>query len=339
MSQYSLVEPYQDVDGEPIYNMKAVVEATGISAATLRAWERRYGALSPGRTDSGYRLYSARDIAVLRWLKARVDEGMSISQAIGLLAHRRPQESNSVRPAGAGELRGPRDARESLLGALTHFDEGAAERVLEEAFAVYGLESVAEQILTPAMVQIGQLWHEGRASTAAEHFATNYLRRKLDAIINAAPQATAGPLVVLGCGPGDWHELGLLLIHLMLRRRSVNTIYLGQNVPLAQFVEEMERLKPAIIVMGATTVDVVPGLIEIGAGVQAMPAPRPIFAFGGRVFVSEPELRTRVPGVFLGEDARTAVDHILALISGAPPAEPGPILRIRSAGGATNSNL
>jgi methanogenic corrinoid protein MtbC1 len=173
------------------------------------------------------------------------------------------------------------------------------------------------------------MWHEGTATTAAEHFASNYLRRKLDAIINAAPQVNTGPLVVLGCGPGDWHELGLLLIHLMLRRRNVNTIYLGQNVPLAQFVEEMERLRPAMIIMAATTSDTAPGLIEMATAVQQMNGPRPIFAFGGRIFNVQPELRTRVPGVFLGESARSAVNYILTLLSGAPGAASGPILYFR----------
>ena len=94
-------------------------------------------------------------------------------------------------------------------------------------------------------------------STAVEHFASNYLRRKIDAIINAAPRNTTGPLVVLGCAPDDWHELGLLLIYLLLRRRGVRTLYLGQNVPVLQFVEEMERLRPAIVIIAATTVETV----------------------------------------------------------------------------------
>lgn len=328
MSPYAALEAYLDLDNEPVYNMKAVVEATGISAATLRAWERRYGALSPGRTHSGYRLYSARDIALLRWLKARVDEGVNISQAITLLAHRRPLDPVPTE-SRHGESRGPRDARDALLSALVQYDERGADRLLEEAFAVYGLESATEQILTPAMIQLGDMWHQGRTSTAAEHFASNYLRRKLDAIINAAPQAQAGPLVVLGCGPGDWHELGLLLIHLMLRRRNINTIYLGQNVPLDQFVEEMERLRPAIIVMAATTLETVPGLVDIASAVQEMPAPRPVFTFGGRIFNVQPELRTQVPGVFLGENARTAVNHVLTLLPGTLSVEPGPILRMR----------
>ncbi|MCU0506883.1 MAG: MerR family transcriptional regulator [Anaerolineae bacterium] len=324
------LEFYQDLDGQPIYNIKAVVEATGLPAATLRAWERRYGALSPGRTESGYRLYSARDIAVLRWLKARVDEGMNISQAIQLLSQARPGERSPQSDPRRVEVgNGPRATRDALLNALLRYDESTADQMLEEAFAIYGLESVTESVLAPAMAQIGDMWHEGRTTTATEHFASNYLRRKIDSIINAAPQSTAGPLVILGCAPGDWHELGLLMIYLMLRRRSINTIYLGQNVPVEQFVEEMERLKPAMVIMSAATAETVAGLIAIGSAVQAMPAPRPLFAFGGRIFNAQPELKTRVPGVFLGESARSAVSHITNLISEWPSQHSGSILRMK----------
>lgn len=78
------LERYSDF---PLYNTKAVVQQTGIPAPTLRAWERRYTFLLPGRADNSYRRYSERDIAVIRWLKERVDSGMSISQAIALFRH------------------------------------------------------------------------------------------------------------------------------------------------------------------------------------------------------------------------------------------------------------
>ena len=69
----------------PLYNIKAVVQATGISPSTLRAWERRYHMCSPQRSESGYRLYSDRDVAIIRWLKSQVDAGMAISQAVAWL--------------------------------------------------------------------------------------------------------------------------------------------------------------------------------------------------------------------------------------------------------------
>src|SRR5215470_3627885 len=66
----------------PLFNTKAVVRQTGIPAPTLRAWERRYGILSPQRGPNDYRLYSERDIAIIRWLREQVENGLSISQAI-----------------------------------------------------------------------------------------------------------------------------------------------------------------------------------------------------------------------------------------------------------------
>jgi methanogenic corrinoid protein MtbC1 len=160
------------------------------------------------------------------------------------------------------------------------------------------------------MAQIGERWHRGNASTAAEHFASNYLRRKIEAIINSGFRREEGPLIVLGCAPDDWHELGLLLIYLFMQRRGYNILYLGQNVPVAEFVEEMRRLSPAMVLISASTEDSLPGMIEMAEAIQAMDPPRPVFGFGGGIFNARPELRARVPGVFLGENASTALENV-----------------------------
>ena len=68
----------------PTYNLKAVIKETGIAADTLRAWERRYGLPMPGRTPGGHRLYSKRDIEIIKWLMAKQGEGLSISRAVDL---------------------------------------------------------------------------------------------------------------------------------------------------------------------------------------------------------------------------------------------------------------
>jgi DNA-binding transcriptional MerR regulator len=71
-----------ELSDAPKYNVKAVCAQTGIRPVTLRAWECRYSLLTPHRTNSNYRLYSERDVAVLRWLKLRVDAGQAISAAV-----------------------------------------------------------------------------------------------------------------------------------------------------------------------------------------------------------------------------------------------------------------
>src|SRR5438045_9140342 len=94
----------QHYSNAPLFNTKAVVQQTGITAPTLRAWERRYAILSPERAQNAYRLYSERDIAIIRWLKERVDAGMSISQAVSLFRHFEEKQNKRRQPVvHAGE--------------------------------------------------------------------------------------------------------------------------------------------------------------------------------------------------------------------------------------------
>lgn len=332
MDGTSQIRGVRELDTKPIYNIKAVAEATGLPPTTLRAWERRYGALAPSRTGSGYRLYSERDIAVLRWLKARVDEGLNISQAIALLAHEQARTSAVASEPRSERLRGLGKTREALAAALLEFDEARADEILEEAFAAFGVEEVLERVVGPALIQVGEKWHRGQVSVAGEHFASNYLRRKLESIINASPRRDEGPLLMLACAPDDWHELGLLLVYLFLRRRGYNVLYLGQNVPVAHFIREIRRLRPALVMVSATTRESVPGLIELARAIEGLDAPRPEFGYGGAIFNAEPSLRAEVPGIFLGETARAAVDNVGKVLAaaGRPVALDRPALSRRS---------
>ena len=99
-----------DYSSTPLYNIKAVVQATGISSSTLRAWERRYQMVTPNRSDSGYRLYSDQDIAVIHWLKTQVESGMSISQAVSWLeqiSEKAGDRDHAILPGSADDVMTP----------------------------------------------------------------------------------------------------------------------------------------------------------------------------------------------------------------------------------------
>ncbi len=55
------------------YSIGEFARLSGITATTLRAWQRRYGLLKPERTDGGHRLYSDEDVQqalkILDWVK------------------------------------------------------------------------------------------------------------------------------------------------------------------------------------------------------------------------------------------------------------------------------
>ena len=299
-------------DNTPVFTIKTVVQEIGIPPATLRAWERRYGVLSPGRSEGGYRLYSERDIAILRWLKRQVDAGVSISRAAALLGIRHPGGEAETAPLSARtELpdgaRSPSALSDDLLNALMAFDEARAHALLGEAFAIYPVEQVAEEILTPSLVEMGERWHRGEATVVQEHFATATLRRRLSVMFHAYDQPAAGPLAITGSAPTEWHDVGILLVSLALRRNGWRVIYLGQNVPADQLLQETRRLRPDLVCLSATTREGAMSLTQVYAEVAALPAPRPRLVFGGRAFNLAPDLRDRFTGAYVSASARDLI--------------------------------
>ena len=92
---------------KPIYNLKVVLRETGIKADVLRAWERRYGLPMPQRSPGGHRLYSERDIAIIKWLITRQNEGLSISSAVELFREKEVLSQDPLEEDGTGRAAYP----------------------------------------------------------------------------------------------------------------------------------------------------------------------------------------------------------------------------------------
>jgi methanogenic corrinoid protein MtbC1 len=299
---------------QPVFNTKAVARETGVPADTFRAWERRYGVPHPQRTDGGHRLYSDRDIAIIRWLRDRTTEGMNISQAVHLLKSAAESGNDTV------EIEARAIARlcEELVLALTNFDATRAERALGEAFALHPFEDVLIGMVQPAMIEIGEQWHRGEINVAAEHFATQFVRRKLAGLLNIFEGGAQRATVVVGCAPGELHDLGTLMIALFLARRGWHVVYLGAQVPIADLIAMARTLKPALACLSAATIETAMQLGESGrALLSATPDVR--FGYGGRAFNLHPELRAAMPGMFLGRDARELANTIAEVLRRGPP--------------------
>ena len=62
--------------------MRVVTARTGLSPHVLRAWERRYEAVAPGRSAAGQRLYSDADVDRLALLLRATQAGRAIGQVV-----------------------------------------------------------------------------------------------------------------------------------------------------------------------------------------------------------------------------------------------------------------
>jgi DNA-binding transcriptional MerR regulator len=292
-----------------------------VPAPTLRAWERRYGILAPRRGENDYRLYSERDIATVAWLRERVESGMTISQAIALLrslepGRRRGRKSAQPTPAQAAAQAeaSARLALDELVTALIDrfvaLDELAAKRLIIQALAVYTVEEVCLRIFTPALFASGQQWSEGRLSITVEHFASALIRSQLESLYQIAAREPAGPLVLVGCAPGELHEIGALMLALFLRRRSVRVVYLGQNVEAASLIQAIQAAKPACALLSATLPEHAAALAALSTEMQQAIKPQPLIYFGGQGFAADPAQAERVPGLYLPLNALEAAQEL-----------------------------
>jgi methanogenic corrinoid protein MtbC1 len=306
--------PLAQFSTAPVFNTKAVARETSVPADTFRAWERRYGMPRPQRTPGGHRLYSERDIAIIRWLRDRTDEGVNISHAVLLLTNTLDAPAIAM-PAGNDEARAIGQLSDEIVQALMNFDSTQADQILSEAFSIYPFEQVLLDLVQPAMVDVGERWHGGEINVAVEHFATQFVRRKLASLLSIFEGSAHRETVVVGCAPGELHDLGALLSALFLVRRGWHVVYLGPQVPLFDLLETVHSLKPNMVCLSASTMETALELIPVARGLTEA-YPQVHFGYGGRVFNVNPELRHSMPGVFLGHDARELADTAGQLLSG-----------------------
>lgn len=273
-------------DDTPIYNTRAAVKMTQVEAPRLRAWERRYAILAPHRGANSYRLYSERDLAIIRWLREQVDAGMTISQATAYLKSLEDEAENDIAPIDLHASLQLGGSVHALVHAAAHLDEHAATQILRQSLAVYTVEEVCEAVVAPALYTLGQQWDAGQDIIISEHFLSNVVRAQLDAVWRLTWQPDEGPHVLVACVPGEQHELGAFMVALFLRRRGVRAVYLGQNVDTPSLLHMAQAKHPAAICLSATLPQHRAQLLEMAQALLALPGTH-IF-IGGQAMTDAP---------------------------------------------------
>ena len=206
----------------------------GVSPELLRAWERRYGLLSPTRSAGGLRLYSPADVERVRLMRQHLADGVAAAEAAALALR-----------AGVGEEAAPATLlpaamRDDLAEALDRFDEARAQEILDRLLAVATVDTLLREVVLPYLHELGDRWERGEASIAQEHFASSVLRGRLLGLARGWGLGF-GPVAVLACLPGEQHDLGLIAFGLALRARGWRIVYLGSDTPVTD-----ESVRPLI---------------------------------------------------------------------------------------------
>lgn len=298
-----------------MYTIKEAAARTGVSIPVLRAWERRYGIVSPARTAGGYRVYDEDALGRLRSMRRLVDDGWTPSAAAAAIVAGTAPDGPVIAPFDAAQ-----DAAgdvievqiRSFVEAAAHLDSPRVEALLDEMFAAGRFERVIADRVAPALRALGEAWDAGVLPVAGEHLASHAIHRRLSAAFQAAAsgeQRTTPPILV-GMPPGGHHELGGLIFATAARRSGLPIVYLGADLPLADWAAAVERTGAQAVVIGAVMSADGVAAREVATGLRAL-RPAILVAFGG-AFAPDPDPAAADSGLELRlpDDAATAVARL-----------------------------
>ncbi len=230
------------------YRIQAVAELTGIPAATLRAWERRYGVPRPARTQSSYRLYSDDDVALLRRMRALSESGLSAAEAARVAL-----ESSTVDPREVAPPNAFAAAMERIVSAASSLDGDRMEDELRETLTLGSALNVVERVFAPALRQIGDLWHEGRITTAHEHMASELIGNQIRDLLRLVQPSDHHRLALLACFADEEHVLPLYVVGFRFIDWGCRVRMLGSRTPPLALRVAIEALQPDVVGLSITS--------------------------------------------------------------------------------------
>jgi DNA-binding transcriptional MerR regulator len=266
-------------------SIQSVSERLGVPAPTLRSWERRYGVPATPRSPGGHRRYTPEALHQLRLMRDEVALGRRAADAARVVREMLdPDNSAASRIA-------------EFLAASRAMDPEALRAVLDRARDELGLAATLDEVLMPAMRQIGSWWQTGRCDIGLEHLTTEVVRGWISRVGAFAPRPERGRPVLLACGPRDQHTLGLEALAALLAEQRRPSRVLGARTPQSTLVT-------AVVATGAAALVLVSHLpthrrVSVEA-LQAVSQTRCRTFYAGNAFVF-PAARKGVPGTYLGE--------------------------------------
>lgn len=286
----------------PLLRIGELSRRVGVPVELLRAWERRYGLLSPSRTKGGFRLYGDEDVRRVQSMRAHLDEGLSAAEAARLALAE--AEADAETEAGDGTPLLAAGIQE-LSETLERFDEAGAQAILDRLLSSLTLDVVLREVLVPYLRELGDKWERGEVSVAQEHFASAVVRGRLMSLARGWDRG-AGPRALLACAQGEQHDLPLLAFGLALRTHGWRVSYLGADTPLPSLVEATRALAPEAVVVSGTNKGAFGGLSK---GLKEVGGLAQLFVAGA---AASEKLAKSVGGAYLDGDLVAAAESLAA---------------------------
>jgi MerR family transcriptional regulator, light-induced transcriptional regulator len=219
------------------FTIKELEALSGIKAHTIRIWEQRYHFLKPSRTQTNIRRYSNDELKTLLSVALLNKYGYKISRIDAMSHEERVQAVLSLSQQEASKER----LVNRMIGYMIDMKNIEFEKLLNDHIKECGIENTITEIIFYFLEKVGILWHTNHIVPVQEHVVSNIVRQKILSAIDDLPLVhKQEPVFLLFLPEDEYHEMGLLFVYYLLRKRKLPVIYLGSNAPIkdVQFLFE-----------------------------------------------------------------------------------------------------
>ena len=247
---------YETIPRHPI---RVVAQRTGLTPATIRAWERRYAAVAPSRSDGGQRVYSDQDVKRLITLRDLTKGGRSISVVADLSnaaaeALLMEDRAMAVATEGSSENGAPEGWIDRAYTQVRAIDADGLERTLWQAVMTLGAQSFLDDVVGSLLTQIGEGWVKDEITPAQEHLSTGIIIQILQRMTDQA-RVKDGPTLVVATLQGELHGLGARLTSAVAIFEGWRVVYLGTDLPVVDIVTTAESVNASAVAISIVNLD------------------------------------------------------------------------------------
>jgi methanogenic corrinoid protein MtbC1 len=244
-----------------MFPISFISRETGISAATLRKWEQRYGFPKPDR-ENNRRTYSEEELTSLREIKRLLDQGARPSTVL----------SDSTRFTASLNICSPAQSKQSIFieTALSLLIEHRVRELcllLEKKLKKLGTFRFVNEVAAPLTTVVGDNWANGTISIFAEHCYTTQMYALLTSVVKPIPNTEHIPRVLLATIPGEKHTLGISMVQALLSEQEAYCINLGSELPLLEFPKAVTHYQAHIFGISFSSAfpkrAIVPALVKL----------------------------------------------------------------------------
>jgi MerR family transcriptional regulator, light-induced transcriptional regulator len=228
-----------------LFSISELQQFSGIKAHTIRMWEQRYNALQPTRSEGNTRYYDNNQLRRLLNIVSLMESDYKVSELCSMtdsmlfkLLEEKQKSATLIDETNEYFI-------SQLIAAATSFDETHFEKIFSNCVLRLGMRNTYLHVIYPMLNRIGIMWATGTISPAYEHFSSNIIKQKLFSAIDSLPPAKSSRNSWLLFLPeNEFHEIGLLFSHYIIRQAGKKVIYLGSNVPFETLMDAIEKVNP-----------------------------------------------------------------------------------------------